>query len=923
MHMSLTARITRWPSPFETDRARETLDTVGTLPDRAGDLVAGIAGCSPYLRGLIEREAEWVRHAVEGDPETLLHTILSDVNAAQDADLAAALRQAKRRVALLTALCDCGGVWSLGEVTGALTRLADLAVDRAWRREIATERQRKRLPPSEADAGGFVALAMGKMGAFELNYSSDIDLICLFDEGAYDPGEIGQVRSALVKAGQRACRLLSETDADGYVFRTDLRLRPDPSVTPICMGMAAAERYYESLGRTWERAAHIKARPCAGDVRAGERYLCDLRPFVWRRHLDFAAIRDAHDMRLRIRDHKGLGGPIRLDGHDMKLGRGGIREIEFFTQTRQIIAGGRDESLRVRGTVEGLNRLVAAGWVPADVAETLAEDYAAHREVEHRIQMIADRQTHELPDDAEGFDRLAAFMGTDTATLKRNLTESLSRVSELTEDFFAPTPAPRSEVDLTPDQARIVEGWRGVPALRSERALDIFDRIKADLLKRLLSGPRADKALVNFDGFLRGLPAGVQLFSLFEANPELLTLIADIAGTTTELSSYLSRNAAVLDAVLVGDFFRPWPGEAALTGDLSTALQADDDYERQLDTARRWARDWHFRIGVHHLRGLIDGAEAGRQYTDLATSVIRSLWPTVQAEFAGKHGAAPGRGAMVLGMGSLGAGHLTARSDLDLIVIYDADGADTSDGRRPLPARTYYARLTQALVTALTVPTAEGRLYEVDMRLRPSGKQGPVATALSAFDTYQRDQAWTWEHLALTRACGIAGPPGLIDDVDAIRCAVIGEDHDAGAVLSDARAMLDRLSEAKPGGAWDMKAGPGRLMEIELAAQAMGLLAGSDARAPAAQIEAGKARGLIAGALAATLSEAHERLSRVQDAKRLLVEDRLDPGDLGAAAEEMILRETGCGSIAELSDRIDEWAARAAEVVREVLHAER
>ncbi|SFG16266.1 glutamate-ammonia-ligase adenylyltransferase [Palleronia marisminoris] len=920
--MSFATRITRAPDPFDRDRADEALSLLGELPDTLRDLVAGVAGCSPYLQRLIEAEADWLREALDSEPETALHEILSEANTAEAADLGEALRRAKRRVALLVALCDCGGVWSLGDVTGALTRLADLATDRAWRREIDAEMKRGRLPDTESDAGGFVALAMGKMGAFELNYSSDIDLICLFDEDAYATDDVHAARSALVKATQRASRLLTETTGGGYVFRTDLRLRPDPGVTPVCLGMAAALRYYESLGRTWERAAHIKARPCAGDVRAGERYLEELRPFVWRRHLDFAAIRDAHDMRLRIRDHRGLGGPIRLEGHDMKLGRGGIREIEFFTQTLQIIAGGRDAGLRVRGTVEGLGHLSAAGWVDDDTAQQLAMDYAAHREVEHRIQMIADQQTHLLPDDAEGFARLAAFVGRPEADLRRDIVERLERVSDLTETFFAPSEPAATGPELTEEQAALVEGWRGVPALRSERALDIFDRIKPILLKRLLAGPRPDLALVHFDGFIRGLPAGVQLFSLFEANPELLTLIADIAGTTTELSAYLSRNAGVLDGVLGGHFFTDWPGEDELARELSRHLAAETDYERQLDAARSWARDWHFRTGVHHLRGLIDGAEAGRQYTDLADAVIRALWPAVIAEFGGKHGPPPGRGAMVLGMGSLGARHLTARSDLDLIVIYDAAGEDQSEGRRPLPARTYYARLTQALVTALSAPTAAGKLYEVDMRLRPSGKQGPVATALSAFEAYQSDQAWTWEHLALTRARGIAGGAALIEDVEAVRRAVIRGDHDRSQIVADARTMLDRLAEAKPGGPWDMKAGPGHMTEIELAAQAMGLLACSDARAPLAQLDAGLERGLLPEETAANLRRAYLLFSRVQDVKRLLVGDAFDPADLGAAGEEMLLRETGSEAIGALSDRIGNEADAAAQAVREVLDGE-
>ncbi len=414
----------------------------------------------------------------------------------------------------------------------------------------------------------------------------------------------------------------------------------------------------------------------------------------------------------------------------------------------------------------------------------------------------------------------------------------------------------------------------------------------------------------------------MQLFSLFEANPELLDLIADIAGTTPELAAYLSRNSAVLDSVLGGQFFSDWPGREALIRDLWRKLEREEDYERQLDRARSWTRDWHFRVGVHHLRGLVDGVEAGRHYAELAEAVVSALWPAVIAEHAAKHGAPPGRGAMVLAMGSLGAGHLTARSDLDLIVIYDADGLEESQGRRPLAARTYYARLTQALVTALSAPMSEGRLYDVDMRLRPSGKQGPVATALASFDRYQKEEAWTWEHLALTRARGIAGPPDLVADVEAVRTAVLSAEREAAPVLEDTARMRSRLAEAKPGGDWEVKAGRGRLMEIELVAAALELLSGSGARAPADQIRDGAAAGILSEAQAAVLVDSHAGLSRFQDAKRLLVEEEFDPAELGQSGEAMIVRETGCTSMDALSGRIEAWAEAAAGLIDMLIEEE-
>ncbi|MFZ1728422.1 MAG: glutamine-synthetase adenylyltransferase, partial [Albidovulum sp.] len=515
-----------------------------------------------------------------------------------------------------------GGVWTLEEVTGALTGLADKAVDTSLRVLVAEEIRRGKIPGAvredAATAAGVSALAMGKMGAHELNYSSDIDLICLFDETRFDPADVQDARASFIKVIRRMTGLLSDLTADGYVFRTDLRLRPDASVTPVCISMAAAEQYYEAQGRTWERGAFIKARSAAGDIAAGERFLTTLTPFVWRRHLDFAAIEDAYDMRLRIRDHKRLHGKVVLEGHNMKLGYGGIREIEFFTQTRQLIAGGRDADLRQRGTVAALAALAEKGWVdPVDATE-LTTLYRAHREVEHRLQMIADAQTHDLPTTPDGFDRLARMMGIgDTESLRREIRDRIARVADLTEAFFAP-----GEIANTPQISRedqeVVDGWRSYPALRSQRATAIFKRVQPQILTLLDRAANRSEALRQFDGFLAGLPAGVQLFSLFEANPQLVELIVDICATAPSLANYLSRNADVLDAVIGGDFFAPWPGVGTLTRALTDRLSVIDDYEGKLTATRTWMKEWHFRIGVHLLRGLTDAAAAGREYADLA-----------------------------------------------------------------------------------------------------------------------------------------------------------------------------------------------------------------------------------------------------------------------------------------------------------------
>ena len=917
--MTFASRLTRSPIPFEPARGAEVAAQYGDFSSDVRELVAGVAGCSPFLSGLLERDGVWLRDVLD-TPEAALSAQLSALNDLSLAELPSGLRQAKRRIALLTGVADLGGVWGLEEVTMALSNLADKAVDVALKRLVGAEIARAKLPGQTEDdvqtAGGMVSIAMGKGGAYELNYSSDIDLICLFDERRFDPDDFHDARQSFVRVTRKMAAMLSDLTGDGYVFRTDLRLRPDPSVTPVCLSMEAAERYYESVGRTWERAAYIKARASAGDIVAGEGFLKTLTPFVWRKHLDFVAIQDAHDMRLRIREHKGLGGKITLKGHNMKLGRGGIREIEFFTQTRQLIAGGRDPSLRCRGTVDGLAALADAGWVEHGDATILTDHYRHHREVEHRLQMINDAQTHDLPSSDEGMARLAAFMGVEEAAMKTAFRARLEEVHTLTEGFFAPSEA----APVSNFGKDITDRWLTYPALRSDRAVTIFERLKPRLLEALQEAAKPDEALLAFDGFLAGLPAGVQVFSLFEANPQLTRLIVDIAATAPALAHYLGRNAAVFDAVIGGDFFADWPGQVALQRALNVVLEQAHDYEARLDSARRWMKEWHFRIGVHHLRGLIHADGAGRQYGDLAQSVLGAVYPVVMDHFAAKHGAPPGRGAVVVAMGSLGAGRLHAASDLDLIMIYDGQDVEASDGPRPLQTRPYYARATQALVTALSAPMAEGRLYEVDMRLRPSGGQGPVATAFSGFETYQMQDAWTWEHLALTRARVVAGDAGLGADVEAVRTRVLAAKADGADVLANVADMRRRIASVKaPDGQLDAKIGAGRLQDIELTGQMVALRVGATVRATPDQIKAGVSAGALSISDGATLCSAVDLCWTVQSAAQLLRAGGIDGDNLGEGGRRFIARETGQDTLEALGAKMDDVCGAAQAVIVKLL----
>ncbi|MCV2875432.1 bifunctional [glutamine synthetase] adenylyltransferase/[glutamine synthetase]-adenylyl-L-tyrosine phosphorylase [Rhodobacteraceae bacterium XHP0102] len=928
--LPLAARLTRAPIPYERDLAASLLAELPQLADQPPEmreLLFGVAGCAPYLAGLISREADWLAMALCDSPEAGMAALLADAAGLGASDLDRGLRRLKRRAAILSALADCGGAWDVLTLTAHWTRFADACVQSALRVHVGAEARRGRIPgQTEEDAmrdgAGMVALAMGKMGAFELNYSSDIDLICLFDETRFDAGDEMEARTGFVRATRRMTASLAEISADGYVFRTDLRLRPDASVTPVCISMAAAERYYEAEGRNWERAAYIKARAAAGDIAAGARFLKTLTPFVWRKHLDFAAIRDTQDMRQRIRDHKGLHG-MTLEGHNLKLGAGGIREVEFFAQTRQLVAGGRDPDLRVNRTVDGLAALAQKNWITAEVADSLSAHYLEHREIEHRLQMMNDAQTHSLPKSPDGFARLAAFMGmTDVAAFRARLSARLHAVDAACEPFYTPQGAPEAAVDtvtLSDAQAEILARWPGYACLRASRGRELFEQIKPTLLAKLMTSAMPDEALSNFDSFLRGLPAGVQLFSLFQSNPSLIDLLADICATAPALSRYLSRNAQVLDAVLSGGFFAAWPDRTMLHQGLRAALDGLD-YEGQLNAARRWLKEWHFRVGVHHLRGLIDAEEAAKQYTDLADTVVACFWPMVCAELARKHGPAPGRGGIVLAMGSLGAARLTAGSDLDLIVIYDAEGVEMTEGPRPLDARGWFSKATKMLITALSAPTSEGRLYEVDMRLRPSGRQGPVATSLEAFTHYQMNEAWGWEHMALTRARVVAGDATLAADVEATRMAVIQKPRAAHQVIRELADMRQRLAAAgRTGSTFDVKAGAGGMQDIDLIGQAGALIAATPARATRRHLRAAAQNGWLTHAEAEVLQAAHMLFSQVAQAARLLTDAPLDPSDIGQGGLDFLMRATGHEDRARLEAALDAGRAQSVAIIEAAL----
>ncbi|MEM7267900.1 MAG: bifunctional [glutamine synthetase] adenylyltransferase/[glutamine synthetase]-adenylyl-L-tyrosine phosphorylase [Pseudomonadota bacterium] len=922
----LIDRINQAPRAYDARRGDAAAAMVGV--DALAPLIAGAAGSSPYLSRCLEKEAEWIASVSRDDPADALAGLKTSGDGVTAT--ASVLRESKRRAALLIALTDLGGVWKLDDVTCALTDFADRALQAAFSAALGAERTGS-LAGADAASGGLIALMMGKGGAGELNYSSDIDLILFFDDERFGD-EAAEARTAWIRVTRRVVKILSEVTAEGYVFRTDLRLRPNPAVTPVCMPASAAERYYEGEGRTWERSAFIKARAAAGDIEAGEAFLSALEPFIWRRHLDFAALEDINDIRAKIRDAKGLGGLRDLPGYNLKLGPGGIREIEFFAQTQQLALGGRDRRLRVRRTCDALDALAAAGRIDEVTATAMTADYEAHRRLEHRLQMIEDAQTHDIPISEDAREQVAALGGwPDPGAMEAEVAVRLAEVRARVERYFEPEAedAPASGLDARFERpemiAEMTDRWAlgGIAATRDQRARRKIKALTPEILRRLSAARDPDEAAVQFDRFLSGLPAGVQLFSLFEANPQLLDLLSEICAAAPRLADYLSRNAGVIDAMLDADFFEPLPDSNVLTADLSRELSRVDDYETALNVARIWAKEHWFRLGVQVLRGVADGAEAGRGFTAIAEACLVALEPVVEDDFARRHGPPPGRGAAVIGMGKLGSREMTASSDLDLIIVYDAEGAVQSDGDKPLTIQQYFARLTQKLVSALTVLTAEGSLYEVDMRLRPSGGQGPVAVSLESFRNYQLNEAWTWEHMALTRARPVAGDAALVDHISAIIADALGVIRDPKKTRADVAEMRERVVSAHGGARaepWALKHTGGGLMDVEFAVQYGLLLYPSPGEgAPASALPHLNAAGALSAADKDILAMAYAMATRLQHVERIAHAGAFRPAEAGEGLKAALARAGGAADFEALEHRLVSLQSRAEAIIDRLL----
>ncbi len=949
-------RLTDWLTDLAPGQAAAIDDLLAQFP-RARTILLGIAEASPYLFDLVRADGARAIRVLECEPERHLAQLIekarSDVlSAPSEADVMHKLRRTKSEAALLIALCDIGGVWPVMRVTAALTDLAVASVQSALRFLLQQEAMRGRISPPNPDlpedGSGLIVLAMGKMGAGELNFSSDIDLIVFFDAGASTLAADIEPQPFFVRVTQGLSRILQQRSGDGYVFRVDLRLRPDPASTPVAISTASALHYYEREGRTWERAAMIKARPCAGDLKAGEALIADLAPFVWRKHLDFAALADVHDMKRQMQTYRGQS-EIAVEGHNVKIGRGGIREIEFFAQTQQLIAGGRHPELRVRPTLQALNVLASSNWITFEACDQLTAAYEFLRRVEHRLQMMADEQTHALPDDSEAVERFACFFGYENrAAFARDLLGHLNVVQGHYAKLFEGDPAGTAklpEVDYAsgPDDPRLVEHFASLGfkkplmvaqtvkqwldgdyrVFRSESTRSAFVEFVPALIAGLANAEEPDNAVVVFDRFLQALQRGGRLFLLLSQNRDLVALVALILGAAPRLGDMLARQPQIMDGLIDPRFFGAMPDRRELSTRLAATLEDAHSYEEFLDRLRLFGRESLFLIGTRILSGTVSAQQASIAFADVAEGIVHTVHGLVTGQFASQYGRIKGQQTAILAMGRLGSREMTAASDLDLILLYEFDPENPdSDGAKSLHGAHYFARFTQRLISAFTTRTNYGVLYEVDMRLRPSGRAGPVASHVDSFAEYQDREAWTWEHMALTRARVISASPDFRGKIEEIIRKVLTRPRDAAVVAGDVADMRRAIAlEKGEDDIWDLKHAAGGMVDIDFIAQYLQLIHAADKPdildVSTLHVLDNAARlGVLPQSSAEILRSAAHLYHDLTQILRLCVSERFNPETSGEDLLRIMARAGDAPDFSSLQARVKETQAEVRRVFR-------
>ncbi len=851
---------------------------------------------SPFLSAQLLRFPRIEELLSAGD----LGGALSSAHAAGDecGTVASKLRRRRSAVALALGIGDLGCVLSLEQSVAALSDLADRTLD-----EAVTQAIRERTP--DAPPLGFTVLALGKHGSRELNYSSDLDCIFLFDPMILPRKEREEPGQAAVRIGQRVVELIQKRDAEGYAFRIDLRLRPSPEVTPIALPVDAAISYYESSALAWERAAFIRARIVAGDHNLGRYFLDAIHPFVWRRSLGFGTVEEMQAMTRRIRDHYAQGqgfGP----GYDLKRGLGGIREVEFFAQIHQLIHGGRDASLRAPATLDALAALSRAGVITREDEGIMSDAYRVLRTIEHRLQMVDDRQTHTLPANIPDLDNVAQLHGLADGQalldlLRPHVEDVAARYGDLGGDVSEPAlPNDGTALDAyladagfaDPPVARArIESWRSGSArsLRTPAARNAFEAMLPGLVQAFGRSPDPMLPMNRFDDLVNGLPGGVNFYNLLQARPGLASMLATLLAYAPTLAEDLGRRPELLDGLIDASAFAPVPPVSELVREFDRGERSSPDYQDKLDQARWQVNERRFALGAQIISGRSDPLDVAAGYARVAEAAIEVLARAAIDEFSKRHGRVPESELVILGLGRLGGEALTHASDLDIVYLFTGTHEAMSDGDKPLRAADYYNRLAQRVTAALSVPTAAGPLYPVDTRLRPSGVKGLLAVSLESFAEYQHKQAWTWEHMALTRARPVFGSePARRVTRDVIADVLHGQ-HDP--VVKDAARMRRDMAEHKPpSGAFDVKLGEGGLVDLEFAIHVLQLRHKTAFHPNLADA----LRALIASGFAPPdLEESYQLLSRLLVTLRLVCQRGTDPAP---SAESLVAQVCGFSS---------------------------
>lgn len=873
------------------------------INDKILDALDRAQAHSPFLAKCIEKNDAALPYIKAADFDGAWRNAL----AIENDNTSETLRRQRSAIALIAAIADLSGYWDLAKVTRALSDFADHALDIA----IAAAFY-EYLPDQPVQ--GFAVIALGKHGGRELNYSSDIDPIFIYDPEILPTPEGADPSKIAVRIGKRIIALLSERTEHDYVFRVDMRLRPASEITPVAISVNAAISHYESSALAWEQAAFIRSRAAAGDMALGHYFLDAIDTFIWRRSLDFGQIDNIRKMSNNIRDHFSKGQMLGA-GYDLKRGRGGIRECEFFAQVHQLIHGGRNVSLRVSDTCSALSLLSQHHHIGQDEARALSDGYILLRTIEHRLQMVNDRQTHELPIKQDELDNVAKLHGLDSGDdLLRLLEPPVQDIGKIYDALVhdeddvlrlaedgVPLIEQLSTMGYDADAIKLVQQWRSgkYRAIRSDAAKSSFESLLPIMLANLANAPDPRKALLSLDKILEQLPSAINFFNLLQSRPAMMQLLGNILSYAPTLAMALGRNAALLDGMIYNDSLSLPSDSADFAKQIRRNLGCDIDYQMVLDEVRNFVAEKRFALGVQLIEGRTNPNQAAAGYAALADAAIEILSKATIAEFETVHGTVDGGELLIIALGRFGGRALTHASDLDVVFLFTGEFSSESNGKRPLGATQYFGRLSQRIIAALSVPTAYGALYEVDTRLRPSGAQGLLCVSLDSFAKYQHANAWTWEHMALTRARTVFGSDDARQQVESIISNILGKKHHN--ILRDVASMRRDMDKHKPAiSGLDIKNAKGGLIDIEFIVHALQLQYGT-----AINPDIEQAISILNDQrlLPISMLNAYQMMSKILILLRLLCPDL---NNMSVATQSLLAKNLG----------YDDWAALNAQLLK-------